>query len=173
MISSKLKYYFLQRKVKKLQKSEQLSTTVAKNKKIVSVGILTEEKFREKFDLRQMTAEMFHIKNPKIYSFRAYNKELEKSFKHFSEKDFNWKGEITETSFQSFLNEPFDLLICYFSEGNIMLKYAAQVSNATFKVGFTSINTNLFDLNIAVKLEEVDQFFFESRKYLTILGKLV
>ena len=173
MISSKLKYYFLQRKVKKLQKSEQLSTTVAKNKKIVSVGILTEEKFREKFDLRQMTAEMFHIKNPKIYNFRAYNKELEKSFKHFSEKDFNWRGEITDTSFQSFLDEPFDLLICYFSEGNIMLKYAAQVSNATFKVGFTSINTNLFDLNIAVKLEEVDQFFFESRKYLTILGKLV
>lgn len=173
MISSKLKYYFLQRKIKKLQKSEQHSTTIAKKKKIVSVGILTEEKFREKFDLRQMTTEMFHTKNPKIYSFRAYNKELEKSFKHFSEKDFNWKGEITETSFQSFLDEPFDLLICYFSEGNIMLKYAAQVSNATFKVGFTSINTNLFDLNIAVKLEEVDQFFFESRKYLTILGKLV
>ena len=173
MISSKLKYYFLQRKIKKLQKSEQHSTTIAKKKKIVSVGILTEEKFREKFDLRQMTTEMFHTKNPKIYSFRAYNKELEKSFKHFSEKDFNWKGEITETSFQSFLNEPFDLLICYFSEGNIMLKYAAQVSNATFKVGFTSINTNLFDLNIAVKLEEVNQFFFESRKYLTILGKLV
>lgn len=173
MISSKLKYYFLQRKIKKLQKSEQHSTTIAKKKKIVSVGILTEEKFREKFDLRQMTTEMFHTKNPKIYSFRAYNKELEKSFKHFSEKDFNWKGEITETSFQSFLDEPFDLLICYFSEGNIMLKYAAQVSNAAFKVGFTSINTNLFDLNIAVKLEEVNQFFFESRKYLTILGKLV
>ncbi|MCH2218253.1 MAG: hypothetical protein MK076_09310, partial [Flavobacteriales bacterium] len=112
MISSKLKYYFLQRKVKKLQKSEQLCTTVAKNKKIVSVGILTEEKFSKKFDLRQITAEIFHVKNPKIYSFRAYNKELQKSFKHFSEKDFNWKGEITETSFQSFLNEPFDLLIC-------------------------------------------------------------
>ena len=70
----------MQRKVKKLQKSEQLSTTVAKNKKIVSVGILTEEKFSKKFDLRQITAEIFHVKNPKIYSFRAYNKELEKSF---------------------------------------------------------------------------------------------
>ena len=40
----------------------------------------------------------FQFRNPKIYSFRKFSKGNQKSYKHFSEKDFNWRGDITDTS---------------------------------------------------------------------------
>ena len=35
-------------------------------------------------------------------------------FKHFSEKDFTWKGEVTQPNFKSFLDEPFDFINWFF-----------------------------------------------------------
>ena len=94
------------------------------------------------------------------------------SFKHFSEKDINWKGEFVQPNFQSFLDTPFDLLIGYFSESHLYLEIAILKSKAGFKAGFSSVNTKLYDLEILEKIENSNQFFSELKKYLKILKKL-
>ena len=142
------------------------------NKKVLSVGILTKEEFYVQFDLQKAVIDQLALRNPKIYSYRKFDKHKEQSYKHFTEKDLNWKAEVTEPSFHNFLNEPFDLLICYFNKPDCILEYVTLLSKATFKVGFAGVNADLFDLEIALPTGDTKVFFFEVQKYLKILKKI-
>ena len=122
--------------------------------------------------MTSLVTEQLGLRNPQIFSLRKFEKNQEESYKHFTEKDFNWKGEIVNSSLESFVNEPFDLLICYYSKSNIHIDYISTLSKATFKIGFADLQSELFDLEVAVKSEQVQEFFAETKKYLTILKKL-
>lgn len=149
-----------------------LENQPSKNEKVLSVGILTEEKYFQKYDLLAFVLEELTLKNPKILSLRKFAKNQETSDQHFSEKDFNWKAEIVNPSLENFINEPFDLLICYYTQPNRYLEYLSLLSKATFKVGFAALKPQLFDLEIAVEPHQIHEFFMETKKYLTILKKL-
>ena len=118
MISLKLQQHFIQKKLHKFSKERLMKRGANLSKRIYSVGILTEETFFERFDLQNSVVTHLELKNPKIYSFRKFQKHHEKSYKHFSEKDFDWKGGILDPGLQSFLDQPFDLLLCYFHPSN-------------------------------------------------------
>jgi len=172
MISSKLKQHFIKKKVSKMLTNSLPVDRQSKNKKILSVGIVTKEKYFQEYDLLSFTTEELQLRNPKIFSFRKFEKNQEVSYKHFTEKDFNWKAEITNPSLENFINEPFDLLICYYTKSNTHLDYISLLSKATFKVGFAALKSQLFDLEINVQSDQVNAFFAETKKYLTILKKL-
>ena len=149
-----------------------INDRVTSNQKIHSVGILTEDVLFNERELQDLVIEKFALRNPKVYSFRKYSKDNESSYKHFSENDFNWKGAIVDTSLKSFLEESFDLLLCFYSKKNPYLEYVTLLSAAHFKVGFAEVNEHLFDLEISVKPDQIDDFFGEAKKYLSILAKL-
>ena len=172
MISSKIKNHFIQKKVQKLRKTVGSSSKGNIKQTISSVGILTKEKFFTQFDLQKMVANELSLQNAKVYSYRNFEKKQEKSYKHFSEKEFNWKGNILEPSFQNFIEEPLDLLICYYSKPHSLLDYVSLLSRANFKVGFAGGHSQSYHLEIAVNPEEVKDFFSETKKYLNILNKL-
>ncbi|MDB9853533.1 hypothetical protein OAC58_00270, partial [bacterium] len=92
--------------------------------------------------------------------------------KHFTEKDINWKGKFTQTSFQIFLEEPLDLIIGYFTTKNIFLETAVLQSKAQFKVGFSGINPHLYEIEISEKTENILAFTSELKRYLKIINKL-
>tara|TARA_R110000787_G_scaffold210882_4_gene320618 strand:- start:4041 stop:4556 length:516 start_codon:yes stop_codon:yes gene_type:complete len=171
MVGSKLKHHFIKKKIDKLSKNLSMKGYGA-SQKINSVAIITLDDSSKQHDFQEILIQNLQLRNPRIYSFRKFAKEDEKSYKHFSEKDFDWKGQIIESSLQSFLEEPFDLLICFFSKKNQFLEYAAIKSSATFKIGFSGINSNLFDIELASDISQVDVFFDEVKKYLKILNKL-
>lgn len=141
-------------------------------KEILSVGILTSEEISSKNDIQKEVETLLNVRNTKIISFRKFNKLDEVSFKHFSEKDINWKGEFTQENLQSFLEQPFDLLIGYFNTNNLYLETAVLQSNATFKVGFSKVNSKLYELEISEDVFNLHQFLSELKKYLIILKKL-
>ena len=167
----KIKEQFIQRKFDE-KLSDFLKDKVASSTKIRSVGILTTDEVSSKIDLQKKIEEGLNIRNSKIYSFRKFDKINEASFKHFSEKDINWKGHILDASFQSFLNQPFDLLINMYNKNNLYLEFATLHSAASFKVGFSNVNEALFDLEIAEQIENLDSFTSEVKKYLQILQKI-
>tara|TARA_R110001632_G_scaffold43376_6_gene110116 strand:+ start:115687 stop:116202 length:516 start_codon:yes stop_codon:yes gene_type:complete len=171
MFSSKLKHHFIKKKIDKLSKalSVQVNDT---NQKIQSVAIITQNDFSLEYDFQEILIERLQLRNPRIYSYRKFNKDDEKSYKHFSEIDFDWKGEVVEPSLQSFLDEPFDLLICFFSKKNIFLEYTALASKATFKLGLSGLHPKLLDIQINTDASNVDVFFEETKKYLQIVKKL-
>ncbi len=171
MISSKLKNHFIQKEIDRLRIRDH-NNRVVDGKKINSVGIITSIVIEEKLGLQSLVTEKLNLRNPKIYTYRKYDKNDEKSYKHFSEKDFNWRGHIVDSSLLSFLEEPLDLLICFYPQKHTYLEYATIASQATFKIGYAGIHPGLFDLEISVKENQIDDFFSEIKKYLEILNKL-
>lgn len=91
---------------------------------------------------------------------------------HFSEKDFNWLGNIEQKSLKKFIDEPFDLLIGYFHKNNIYLETTVLQSNATFKVGFSNVNQKLYDIEISEIPSNINSFLSELKKYLILLKKI-
>ena len=145
---------------------------IVSQKEILTFGILTTESVSSKIDVQSEIEAILGLKNSKIYSFKKFNKSDEVSFKHFSEKDINWKGEFIEPTFQSFLEQPFDLLIGYFNHNHLYLEKAVLESKASFKAGFSEVNSKLYELEISTELDNVQQFSSELKKYLQILKKL-
>ena len=171
MIFQSLKETIIKKRLeKRLSKDIIINSTPLK--KIQSVGIITTDKITSKEDLKESIDAILAIKNSKIYSLRAYDKADELSYKHFTSQDINWRGEYVQTNFQSFLDQPFDLLIGYFDTSNVYLESAVLQSKAKFKVGFANTNAKLYEIEISAKVSEVVPFTKELKKYLQILKKL-
>lgn len=144
----------------------------SKNTKVKTIAILTTEDQIINNGLQKLVEKSLQVKNVKIYSFRKFNKENETSLSHFSEKDIAKNGKALNENFSNFLNQSFDLLIGFFDTNNLYLEYASAKSKATYKTGFASVNSDLFDLEIHSKCNNTSEFLSELKKYLQILGKL-
>jgi hypothetical protein len=151
---------------------EKESNRVISQKEIKTVGILTTDEISHWVNVKDEVEKLLNLRNAKIYSYRPYKKNNEISYKHFSEKDFSWNGNISQPNFKSFIDEPFDLLIGYFNKKNLYLENAVLQSNATFKAGISKVNQQLYDIEIAEVPIKTDRFLLELKRYLKILQKI-
>ena len=71
-----------------------------------------------------------------------------------------------------FLKTKFDLLINYHEFDKMPLVYSSYLSNANFKVGFTSKDKIVNQFMINTSLENYQLFLDELFKYLKILNKI-
>ncbi|MDB4048327.1 hypothetical protein N9494_03555 [Polaribacter sp.] len=140
--------------------------------KIKSIAIISTEDISSEIDLQKEIEIILEARNIKIYSLRKFNKSDGFSYKHFTKKNVNWKGQFTEDSFKCFLEEPFDLLIGYFNKNNLYLERAILESKAQFKVGFAGVNSKLYEIEISEKIQNITGFTSELKRYLQILKKL-
>ena len=74
MLRSKLKYYYIQKKIHNLSLKSQ-STADESTKKIKTVGIISCDNFSKKYDFSEILIQKFSLRNPKIYSFRKFSKD--------------------------------------------------------------------------------------------------
>lgn len=156
--------------VKALSKS--LENKEISQKEIKTVGIITLHSIAKDYKLKDQISTVLNVNNVHQFCFKKFHKSDEVSYHQFTEKDIDWKGEFVNTNLESFLNQSFDLLIGYFNTNHLYLEKAVLESMATFKVGFANVNSSLFDIEIAEKIENSHQFFHELKKYLQILKKL-
>ena len=170
MIFSKIKKHFLKKNIQQVSKTSKI---VVANSEIKRIGVLTTNELNDLYDFSSIVKTKFSkYKNVNLYSFKNFNKKDVKTFNFFTHKDFDWRGEIKDPSLISFVNEQFDLLICYFDTNNIFLESIAQLSQANFKIGFSNVNQSVFDLEISENLKSfknVENFNSELLKYLYIL----
>lgn len=145
---------------------------VVSDKEIKTVGILTTELFFNTIELKEEVERVLNLRNAKIYCYRPYKKSNTISYKHFSEKDFNWKGKVIQPNFKSFIEEPFDLLIGFFDKSNLFLESAVLQSKSTFKVGIAKVNQMLYDIEIKSNPYKVEEFLTELKKYLILIEKI-
>ncbi|WP_334055556.1 DUF6913 domain-containing protein [Polaribacter sp. P097] len=166
-----MKKKFIKRNFQKLLLEKEQNRVVSTDI-IKTVGIISTDEISNWIDVKTAVEDHFKVHNTKIYSFRPYSRKEEVSFKHFSEKDFNWKGQVSQPNFKVFIEQPFDLLIGFFNKRNLYVENAVLRSNAKFKVGISNVNQDLYDMEIAVLPKNTDQFLEELKKYLLILKKV-
>lgn len=165
-----MKKAFIKKRFKKLLKEEQYR--VASNEEVYTVGIIASYEISKWLKIEDEVEKILELGNIRIYSYRPFSKSDVPSYKYFTEKDFNWKGEPKKPAFKDFIEEPHDLLIGYFNKNNLYLENAVLRSKAKFKVGFAKVNQELYDLEIAEYPTKIESFLSELKKYLIVLGKL-
>jgi len=161
--------------LKKFQKELDLipETRTPNKKKIHSVAILIDNQLYSKVEVvDHVKSSIECVRNVHVYSFKNFKKAEPKTYKHFTQKDFDWNGDVNDPSLKSFLENPFDLLIGYFNSKNLYLEYCALKSKATFKIGFSKVNDKIFDLVVSEDPENVDSFIEVIKKYLELLHKI-
>jgi hypothetical protein len=168
---TKVKHSILKKQFKKALREDEKRRVVSQ-KEIYSVGILTTEDIASKMEVQQPIETILGLRSSKMYAFRKEPTAEEISYKYFSEEDINWKGEALASSFASFLEQPFDLLIGFYATNNLYLEHATLQSKATFKVGFSKVNSSLFEIEISENIANITGFCEELKKYLVLLKKL-
>lgn len=166
-----MKKTFIKKRFNKLLKQNQLQREIS-HEEVYTIGIIASVEFYKLLKIEDELEKILGLVNVSIYSYRPFSKMDVPSYKYFTEKDFNWKGEIKNKRFKSFIEEPHDLLIGYFNESNLYLENAVLQSKAKFKVGFANVNQHLYEMEIVEHPKEIESFLSELKKYLIILNKL-
>ena len=142
------------------------------DKEIVSVGVIASQKNSNFIQIEQEIKNTLGFEKVKVVTFLDYDKKNHNFQYYFSDKDMDWNGTFQEAALRDFLNEPLDLLIGYFNTNNVFLEMAVLKSKATFKVGFSEVNQQLYDMEIVEIPSNIDNFLSELKKYLVILKKM-
>ncbi|MDN3494015.1 DUF6913 domain-containing protein [Winogradskyella bathintestinalis] len=149
--------------------------TAINNNKINTIAVLLNASEFHEFEVFRVYFKALNLNSPKhkIVAFTMDDKlEHNKWNAHFSPKDFGWKGKIKNLDLETFINEPFDMLVCYFKNPGLQLDLITAASQANFKVGISPELKRFYDLIIDVDLKDINIFKQELKKYLTILKKL-
>ena len=168
----KLKHYSVRKNTDKNLNSRDLSQI---NAPLSTLGFLVDETLFQDFEVLYDYSNLLGIqrKDIKIFSFLEFNKNVPSLRQdQISDKDFTWDGAIRNLNAQEFLSKSFDVLIGYYNGSNKFLDMMVSESKAKFKIGGIGVDERLFDLLIAVELDNIEAFKDETKKYLTVLNKL-
>jgi len=141
---------------------------LASNNKIKTVGIIFDESyFYEREDLvKELILKGIDEKNITILVYKDKLKKNEVfDYPIFSQKDLNWNCTIDKKEVKDFIIEPFDLLINYYDTEKVSLLLVSNLSKASFKVGFASIDKRLNHFMIDTNAENYKVFMTELFKY--------
>tara|TARA_R110002033_G_C3894451_1_gene239166 strand:+ start:2752 stop:3270 length:519 start_codon:yes stop_codon:yes gene_type:complete len=145
------------------------------NDKIKTVAVLLNASEFHEFEVFRVYFKALGLTSPKhkIVAFTMDDKlEHNQWNAHFSPKDFGWKGKIKNSDLEAFINEPFDMMICFYKNPVLHLNQITAASKALFKVGISNEDERLYDLIIDIELKDINIFKQELKKYLNILKKL-
>ena len=168
--------YFKDFSTKKIVKNNLSNVKhLASDNVIKTVGIIFDESyFYEREDLvKELILKGIDEKNIKVLVFKDKIKKNEVfDYPVFSHKDLSWHGTVDKKEVKDFIKEPFDLLIDYYDTEKVALLLVSHLSEASFKVGFASIDKRLHHFMINTNAENYKIFMDELFKYLKILNKI-
>jgi hypothetical protein len=146
------------------------------NGRIEKIGCIIDAEIFNNFDAFSNLASQLDVRNYNLSIVCYHNDDsLHDSFNRnmFSDKDFGWKGSFKDPGLQQFTANEYDLLINFYDDPNkLPLQLLTAQTNASFKVGFSSLDVRLNDLVISADIKNYDNFKEEMLKYLKILKKI-
>jgi len=172
MILKAFKEKSIQKYVNKLLATQKSAVS---NTKVKTVAVLLNANEFHEFEVFRVYFKELGLNSPKhkIIAFTLDDKlEHNKWNTHYSPKDFGWNGKINNIDLETFINEPFDMLLCYYKQEVLQLDLITAASKANLKVGISKNDERLYDLIIDVALKDINVFKQELKKYLNILNKL-
>ncbi len=146
------------------------------NNIIKTIGILVDATVYESFPYINEIVSVFKTNNENITILYYYpdkkQAQLAINKKVFTKSDLGFNGKINVSIVKQFTNTKFDCLLNFYTEDKLLLNLASVQSEAEFKIGFTSINPKINDFSIATNINNITEFTFELKKYLTLLNKI-
>ena len=172
MFFKRFKTLSLQKKITLILKSR---TKNFQSAKVTSVGVIFDYESYYNYDFfQELISELGVMKNKiRFIAMIAQEKNRPNSWdSFFSLENFDWLGKPNNIEIDEFVDQPFDLLISYYSSNKLELNLVTALSKANFKIGINSEDSRLHDLIIDVEPSKTDVFRIELLKYLTQLNRL-
>jgi hypothetical protein len=164
--------YFFDKKIKQAkEKANELKkiTSLSKVKKVLvfvdETSLFDQSKLKELETLMSL--------NSSDFDFLTF-KGKKSSYNEFrgvviTPDSFNWQGNVSSNELKELLEKTFDLLVDYSSSDVIIKPLIVSSIKASFKIGFSVVNNELYDFVIAVEPNEISTFNKEVVRYLKIL----
>ena len=146
-----------------------------RNTPLKYLGFLVDEAFFDDFEmLYEFGTELgLQRKDVKLFTFVETRRKIPSLRQNqITNKEFTWRGEIDSQNAQEFLDFPFDVLIGFYRDQHEFLSAMVAESKANFKIGFNFADERMYDLLLAVDLQNQDAFKKEVKKYLQIFKKI-
>jgi hypothetical protein len=172
MFLNYIKEFSLKRLLKNSYQTLKINQSVTP---IKSVGLLIDESYFDKKEdlINELVTNGIRKDRINVIIFKdKLNANEVFSYPTFNNKHISWNGKFTENVVLNFIQEKFDLLINYYDVEKSSLLLITNKSQASFKVGFSSIDKRCNNLMIATNAENYKVFVFELFKYLKILKKI-
>jgi len=95
----------------------------------------------------------------------------DKNHHYIHPQDFNWFYQPKNPAINNFIQNPFDILINLYQDGEFAIEYIIKLSNAGFKVGCAHLDNTMHDLMIDVSNNKGDSSYLSThlKYYLSIL----
>jgi len=172
MFFKRFKTLSLQKNITLILKSR---TKNFQSAKVTSIGVIFDYESYYNYDFfQELISELGVMKNKiRFIAMIANEKNRPNSWdSFFSLENFDWLGKPNNIEIDEFLDQPFDLLISYYSPNKLELNLVTALSKANFKIGINNEDSRLHDLIINVEPSKTDVFRIELLKYLTQLNRL-
>ena len=143
--------------------------------KINSLAILVDGTKYKVFPFLKEINQLFGVK-PELIDVLYYHSDKkvsdEFSDNMFTDTDLGFNAKFKNQVVTNFIDKPYDGLLCYFNNENVLLNLVAVQSKAKFKIGFSGACEGINNLSISTELDNISEFTFELKKYLSILNKI-
>jgi hypothetical protein len=138
-----------------------------------SVGILWEHDQKEAFIKVENELYLAGIKTSGLCYYPMKKAIIPEEINGFSKKQTSWCLEIPKTKLaEDFIHQKFDILMDLSGQKSFPMVYITALSEATFKIGYTSSSANYFDLNIEFQVQpDSDQLATQILYYLKRINK--
>ena len=172
MFFKRFKTLSLQKNITLILKSR---TKNFQSAKVTSIGVIFDYESYYNYDFfQELISELGVMKNKiRFIAMIAQEKNRPNSWdSFFSLENFDWLGKPNNIEIDEFVDQPFDLLISYYSSNKLELNLVTALSKANFKIGINSEDSRLHDLIIDIEPSKIAVFRIELLKYLTQLNRL-
>lgn len=148
----KIRLYFFNRSLQNRLRAEPTERRPGDFQSATSVGILFDAAQNGAYEIVRLYEEELKKQGKKV-DLLGYiddkGRHNDYDFKHFNQKDLNWFFQPKSPLVQQFMNKPFDILVCLFTEDLKPLEHVSALSKAQMRVGvFREGKTHCFDLMI-------------------------
>lgn len=154
----KIKTFFYQQHVRNRLKKHSIRHEFVNIKQAKNIGLLFDANFDDNIQPIQFFAQQLTERNIEVSLLGYVDKkpaELIPDFPIFSKKDVSFLSIPKQNQVIDFYNEPFDLLISYFTNDLKPLAYISMFSRARCRVGpFIADKTDCFDIMINTETDQ-------------------
>jgi hypothetical protein len=155
-LRKKIGYKILRRKMQHLQRQRKVTTLESAQK----IGLIFNATETSIFDPIKNFIEYLTNKNIEVFPLGIVNSNtlvdqylFRKGYYFLTRKQLNWYYKPTDPYVETFINQPFDILIDLSIEQYYPIQYLAGLSKAKFKIGIYSSNNEIHDFMINIDPE--------------------
>ncbi|MGB0294059.1 MAG: DUF6913 domain-containing protein [Flavobacteriaceae bacterium] len=141
--------------------SDEADRNYTLNGKYKNVAVLVDiDQFSETDKLYDL-CDMLDVPKTRMFIL-GYKKKEEKlvpfGIQYCTKDDLGWRGKIDNKFFDDFVRREYDLLFNYFENSPLLLSLISLQSKSKIRIGFSSSNNKLNDIEIDSSIKEFETF---------------